>query len=117
MMLRKLQRAHPTLRGHFAPAYLAGSNMAYLFFIYAYLTFINIFGACWPSPSLCTVAREFVPKTVITFTAIGTPLEVQFYGNFYILVYIIDIRILNFYENFITILQRRDTYSKDGFEI
>ena len=31
----KLQRAHPTLRGHFA--YLVGSNMlrAYLFFIYA----------------------------------------------------------------------------------
>ena len=37
MMLGKLQRAHPTLRGHFAPAYLVGSNMlrAYLFFIYA----------------------------------------------------------------------------------
>ena len=36
MMLGKLQRAHPTLRGHFAPAYLVGSNMlrAYLFFIY-----------------------------------------------------------------------------------
>ena len=36
MILGKLQRAHPTLRGHFAPAYLAGSNMlrAYLFFIY-----------------------------------------------------------------------------------
>ena len=35
-MLGKLQRAHPNLRGHFAPAYLAGSNMlrAYLFFIY-----------------------------------------------------------------------------------
>ena len=35
-MLGKLQRAHPTLRGHFAPAYLVGSNMlrAYLFFIY-----------------------------------------------------------------------------------
>ena len=32
----KLQRAHPTLRGHFASAYLVGSNMlrAYLFFIY-----------------------------------------------------------------------------------
>ena len=32
MMLGKLQRAHPTLRGHFAPAYLVGSNMlrAYL---------------------------------------------------------------------------------------
>ena len=37
-MLGKLQRAHPTLRGHFAPAYLVGSNMlrAYLFFIYGY---------------------------------------------------------------------------------
>ena len=36
MMLGNLQRAHPTLRGHFAPAYLVGSNMlsAYLFFIY-----------------------------------------------------------------------------------
>ena len=36
MMLGKLQRAHPTLRGHFAPAYLVGGNMlrAYLFFIY-----------------------------------------------------------------------------------
>ena len=36
MMLGKLQRAHPTLRGHLAPAYLEGSNMlrAYLFFIY-----------------------------------------------------------------------------------
>ena len=33
-MLGKLQRAHPTLPGHFAPAYLVGSNMlrAYLFF-------------------------------------------------------------------------------------
>ena len=32
----KLQRAHPTLRGHFASAYLVGSDMlrAYLFFIY-----------------------------------------------------------------------------------
>ena len=39
MMLGKLQRAHPTLRGHFAPAYLVGSNMlrAYLFFIYGYI--------------------------------------------------------------------------------
>ena len=37
MMLGKLQRAHPTSRGHFAPAYLVGSNKlrAYLFFIYA----------------------------------------------------------------------------------
>ena len=36
MMLGKLQRAHPTLRGDFAPAYLVGSKMlrAYLFFIY-----------------------------------------------------------------------------------
>ena len=35
-MLGKLQRALPTLHGHFAPAYLVGSNMlkAYLFFIY-----------------------------------------------------------------------------------
>ena len=35
-MLGKLQRAHPTLPGHFAPAYLEGSNMlrAYLPFIY-----------------------------------------------------------------------------------
>ena len=37
MMLGKLQRAHSILRGHFAPAYLVGSNMlrANLFFIYA----------------------------------------------------------------------------------
>ena len=37
MMLGKLQRAHSTKRGQFAPAYLVGSNMlrAYLFFIYA----------------------------------------------------------------------------------
>ena len=36
MMLGNLQRAHPTLHGHFAPAYLLGSNMlrACLFFIY-----------------------------------------------------------------------------------
>ena len=36
MMLGKLQRAHHTLHGHFAPAYLGGSNKlrAYLFFIY-----------------------------------------------------------------------------------
>ena len=35
-MFGMLQRAHPTLRCHFAPAYLVGSNMlwAYLFFIY-----------------------------------------------------------------------------------
>ena len=33
MMLGKLQRAHSTLRGHFAPAYLVGSNMlrAYIY--------------------------------------------------------------------------------------
>ena len=38
MMLGKLQIAHPTLRGHFAPTYLVGSNMlrAYQFFIYDY---------------------------------------------------------------------------------
>ena len=36
MVFRKLQRAHPTLCGYFAPGYLVGSNMlrAYLFFIY-----------------------------------------------------------------------------------
>ena len=36
MMKGKLQRAHPTLRGHFAPVYLVGSNKlrAYLFLIY-----------------------------------------------------------------------------------
>ena len=36
MMLGKLQRAHHTLRGHFAPAYVGGCNKlrAYLFFIY-----------------------------------------------------------------------------------
>ena len=38
MMSENIQRAHPTLRGHFAPAYLVGSDMlrAYLFLIYAY---------------------------------------------------------------------------------
>ena len=30
MMLGKLQRAHPTFHSHFAPAYLVGSNMLYL---------------------------------------------------------------------------------------
>ena len=42
MMLEKLQRAHHTLRGHFAPAYLVGSNKlrAYLFFIYDPTTLI-----------------------------------------------------------------------------
>ena len=37
MMLGKLQRAHLTLRGHFAPTFLVGINMprAHLFFIYA----------------------------------------------------------------------------------
>ena len=41
MMLGKLQRAHPTLNGHFAPAYLVGNNMhrAFLFFIYGPKTF------------------------------------------------------------------------------
>ena len=36
MKLVKLQRAHHTLHGHFASAYLVGSNKlrAYLFFIY-----------------------------------------------------------------------------------
>ena len=36
MMLGKLQRAHPTLHGHFVPAYFVGTNLlrAYLFFIY-----------------------------------------------------------------------------------
>ena len=40
-MLGMLQRAHPTLRGHFAPAYLVGSNMlrVNLFFIYGVYTF------------------------------------------------------------------------------
>ena len=37
MMLEKLQRAHHTWQGHFAPAYLVVSKKlrAYLFFIYA----------------------------------------------------------------------------------
>ena len=40
MMLGNLQRTHPTLCGHFAPAYIVWSNMlrAYLFFIYGYDT-------------------------------------------------------------------------------
>ena len=43
MMLGNLQRAHPTLCGHFAPAYLGGSNMlrAYLFFIYEYNSYFQ----------------------------------------------------------------------------
>ena len=47
MILGKLQRAHPTLRGHFAFAYLVGSNelRAYLFLIYAsHGQFLTIFG-------------------------------------------------------------------------
>ena len=45
MMLGKLQRAHPTLCGHFAPAYLVGSNMlrAYIFFIYGWDTDTRIY--------------------------------------------------------------------------
>ena len=45
MMLGKLQRAHPTLRGHFATAYLVGNNMlrAYLFFIYGWQEELKIF--------------------------------------------------------------------------
>ena len=43
MMLGKLKRAHPTLRGHFASAYLVRSNMlmVYLFFIYD-LIIVNV---------------------------------------------------------------------------
>ena len=42
MMLGKLQKAHQTLRGHFAPAYLGESNKlrAYLFFIYGFTLFL-----------------------------------------------------------------------------
>ena len=42
MMLEKLQRAHPTLLGHFALAYFGGSNTlrAYLFFIYRLTSFM-----------------------------------------------------------------------------
>ena len=45
-MLGKLQRAHPTLPGHFAPAYFVGSDMlrAYLFFIYGLNADVAIFG-------------------------------------------------------------------------
>ena len=44
MMLGKLQRAHCTLLGHFAPAYLDGSNKlrAYLFFIYEWDSTYNL---------------------------------------------------------------------------
>ena len=43
MMFGKLQRAHHTLRGHFAPAYLVGSNKlrAYLFSIYGTFAFTS----------------------------------------------------------------------------
>ena len=52
MMLGKLQRAHPTLRGHFAPAYLVGNNIlrAYLFYIYE------------PDTKLSTSYQEFHGK-------------------------------------------------------
>ena len=45
MMLGKLQRAHPTFRGPFAPAYLVESNMlrAYLFFIYGCRSSLKLF--------------------------------------------------------------------------
>ena len=45
MRLGKLQRAHPTLRGHFTPAYLVGSNMlrAYLFFIYGHQPIVLVY--------------------------------------------------------------------------
>ena len=51
MMLGKLQRAHPILPGHFAPAYLVSRNMlwAYIFFIcgyHQYITFIHGFRLC-----------------------------------------------------------------------
>ena len=38
-MLGKLQRAHQTLGGHFAPTYLGGSNKlrAYQFFFYVFI--------------------------------------------------------------------------------
>ena len=56
MIFGKLQRAHPTLQGHFAPAYLVGSNMlrAYLFFIYVPAPFTSLLpcNCLGPSPDL-----------------------------------------------------------------
>ena len=51
-MFGKLKRAHPTLRGHFAPAYLVGNNIlrAYLFYIYE------------PDTKLSTSYQEFHGK-------------------------------------------------------
>ena len=68
MMLGKLQRAHPTLCGHFALAYLVGSNMlrAYLFFSYGLTS--GITGASlritvsrftWKKTSMITKRRNF----------------------------------------------------------
>ena len=48
-MLGKLQRAHHTLHGHFAPAYLLGSNKlrAYLFFIYEFTSSKGVICLQW----------------------------------------------------------------------
>ena len=64
MMLGKLQRAHPTLRGHFARAYFVGSNMlrAYLFFIYAKITQIFV-----PTQHIVRTQVEFCNYTEINF--------------------------------------------------
>ena len=58
MMFGKLQKAHPTLRGHFAPAYLGGSNKlrAYLFFIYEH-TLVDEFAQCLKTE--CSRALEY----------------------------------------------------------
>ena len=67
-MLVKSQRAHPTLRGHFAPAYLVGGkklNRAYLFFIYGIYKFASTIWMCHFNnflPSLLRLMKVFVVK-------------------------------------------------------
>ena len=52
-MLGKLQRAHPILCDHFAPAYLVGSNMlrAYLFLSYLCMNHIYQSWSYWDTAS------------------------------------------------------------------
>ena len=67
-MLGKLQRAHPTLRGHFASAYLIGSYMlrAYLFFIYGFTSIIiSISDMLWKSS-----IRSFWVRALLLFSII-----------------------------------------------
>ena len=71
MMLGKLHRAHPTLRGHFALAYLVGSNMlrAYLFFIYGPSPF-TVIGFTYYSES---ANFELINEDLVISRARGAP--------------------------------------------